>query len=90
MVETMLHVRSQEYNIIYGRQIHFVNASERPPELKELLEQLCRLFICVYFRPGKETVEIKGSTCPHSLGRRNNVYQWAEQREHEWKERRER
>lgn len=37
MVETMLHVRSQEYNIIDGWQINFVNALEIPPELKELL-----------------------------------------------------
>lgn len=45
----------------------------RTSKLEELLEGLCALFICTVWL-GRETLEMKGTTCPHSLGRLDNVY----------------
>lgn len=45
----------------------------RTSKLEELLESLCTLFICTVW-PGKERLEMKGTTRPHSLGRLDNVY----------------
>lgn len=45
----------------------------RTSKLEELLESVCALFICTVW-PGKEKLEMKGTTCPLSLGRFDNVY----------------